>query len=260
MTKKKFFIFLFWRTYWDLKVRGSQFLATNLLIKTTSIFFFTPQFAKTNITWQLNDIHPTTNTTAPKHHQILMALAARALPNLQNPRKISHNPKPKTRNDSFFSKPSIRASSMASTPEEGQLERPRWTGETPLSRLVGALISFKPLYSLMKLGARQVLIRSVIIKDFTMCGLKVLILCWFWGSIFLKVRLRNRTFHGGRWRRRFLSPMCMMNSKGFETRLLCILIVSCNFSLVFWEHNFSLFEINLLLNISYVTLICMNFL
>ncbi|XP_077245466.1 uncharacterized protein LOC143885271 isoform X2 [Tasmannia lanceolata] len=44
--------------------------------------------------------------------------------------------------------------------EEGQLERPRWTGETPLSRLVAALISFKPLYSLMKLGARQVLIST----------------------------------------------------------------------------------------------------
>ncbi|KAG9455296.1 hypothetical protein H6P81_008200 [Aristolochia fimbriata] len=44
--------------------------------------------------------------------------------------------------------------------EEGQLERPRWTGETPLSRFVGTLISIKPLYSLMKLGARQVLIST----------------------------------------------------------------------------------------------------
>lgn len=44
--------------------------------------------------------------------------------------------------------------------EEGQLERPRWTGETPLSRLVGAIISFKPFYSILKYGARQVLIRS----------------------------------------------------------------------------------------------------
>lgn len=43
--------------------------------------------------------------------------------------------------------------------EEGELERPNWTGQTPLSRLVGALISFKPLYSVLKLGARQVLIR-----------------------------------------------------------------------------------------------------
>ncbi|RVW46709.1 Demethylmenaquinone methyltransferase [Vitis vinifera] len=43
--------------------------------------------------------------------------------------------------------------------EEGQLERPNWAGETPLSRLVGAIISFKPLYSVLKLGARQVLIR-----------------------------------------------------------------------------------------------------
>ncbi|XP_043700764.1 uncharacterized protein LOC122651444 [Telopea speciosissima] len=44
--------------------------------------------------------------------------------------------------------------------EEGELERPRWAGETPLSRLVGAVISFKPLYSILKLGARQVLIRT----------------------------------------------------------------------------------------------------
>lgn len=56
----------------------------------------------------------------------------------------------------------VRAASSSSTSyEEGQLERPKWTGETPLSRLVGALISFKPLYSVLKLGARQVLIRSL---------------------------------------------------------------------------------------------------
>lgn len=44
--------------------------------------------------------------------------------------------------------------------EEGKLERPKWSGETPVSRLVGALISFKPLFSLLKLGARQVLIST----------------------------------------------------------------------------------------------------
>ncbi|KAI3732110.1 hypothetical protein L1987_63307 [Smallanthus sonchifolius] len=44
--------------------------------------------------------------------------------------------------------------------EEGELERPNWTGQTPLSRLVGALISFKPFYSVLKLGARQVLIST----------------------------------------------------------------------------------------------------
>ncbi|XP_004150323.1 uncharacterized protein LOC101215871 [Cucumis sativus] len=44
--------------------------------------------------------------------------------------------------------------------EEGRLERPDWSGQTPLSRLVGALISFKPLYSILKLGARQVLIST----------------------------------------------------------------------------------------------------
>lgn len=46
--------------------------------------------------------------------------------------------------------------------EEGKLERPNWSGETSLSRLVGALISFKPLFSLLKLGARRVLIRSTL--------------------------------------------------------------------------------------------------
>ncbi|CAA0808835.1 Unknown protein [Striga hermonthica] len=49
---------------------------------------------------------------------------------------------------------------MAAEFEEGKLERPKWTGETPLSRLVGALISFKPLFSVLKLGARQVLIST----------------------------------------------------------------------------------------------------
>ncbi|CAN0896702.1 hypothetical protein LINGRAHAP2_LOCUS18650 [Linum grandiflorum] len=44
--------------------------------------------------------------------------------------------------------------------EEGKLEMPKWAGETPLSRLVGAMVSFKPLYSLLKLGARQVLIST----------------------------------------------------------------------------------------------------
>jgi len=51
---------------------------------------------------------------------------------------------------------------QASSYEEGKLVRPKWTGETPLSRMVRALISFKPLYSILKLGARQVLIRLTI--------------------------------------------------------------------------------------------------
>lgn len=45
--------------------------------------------------------------------------------------------------------------------EEGQSERPKWAGQTPLSGLVRTIISFKPLYSLLKLGARNVLIRSL---------------------------------------------------------------------------------------------------
>ncbi|XP_050248458.1 uncharacterized protein LOC126695671 [Quercus robur] len=44
--------------------------------------------------------------------------------------------------------------------EEGQLESPKWAGQTPLSRLVRTIISFKPLYSLLKLGARNVLIST----------------------------------------------------------------------------------------------------
>ncbi|KAK9065293.1 hypothetical protein SSX86_016676 [Deinandra increscens subsp. villosa] len=49
---------------------------------------------------------------------------------------------------------------LSSSYEEGKLERPNWSGQTPLSRLVGALISFKPIYSVLKLGARQVLIST----------------------------------------------------------------------------------------------------
>jgi len=49
--------------------------------------------------------------------------------------------------------------------EEGKLERPKWTGETPLSRLVQTLIAFKPLYSVLKLGARRVMIRFFIVPS-----------------------------------------------------------------------------------------------
>ncbi|GLT50247.1 hypothetical protein SLA2020_237450 [Shorea laevis] len=44
--------------------------------------------------------------------------------------------------------------------EEGQLERPKWAGDTIVSRVVKSLISFKPLYSVLKLGARQVFIST----------------------------------------------------------------------------------------------------
>ncbi|OAY69162.1 Demethylmenaquinone methyltransferase [Ananas comosus] len=59
----------------------------------------------------------------------------------------------------------VVASAARATPppakmEEGRLDRPRWSGETPLSRLVGALIAFKPLYSVMKLASRQVIIST----------------------------------------------------------------------------------------------------
>ena len=39
-------------------------------------------------------------------------------------------------------------------------EKPDWAGEDWLSRLVNVLIKTKPLYSLMKLQARQVLIKT----------------------------------------------------------------------------------------------------
>lgn len=61
-----------------------------------------------------------------------------------------------------FIKAQASTSSEVSVFEEGRLERPNWSGQTPLSRLVGALISFKPLYSILKLGARQVFIRSTL--------------------------------------------------------------------------------------------------
>ncbi|XP_035823974.1 CMV 1a interacting protein 1 isoform X3 [Zea mays] len=48
----------------------------------------------------------------------------------------------------------------AAVPQEGALERPAWSGETTLSRLVGALIAFKPLYAVLKLASREVIIRT----------------------------------------------------------------------------------------------------
>ncbi|KAM7275996.1 hypothetical protein ACFE04_017862 [Oxalis oulophora] len=52
------------------------------------------------------------------------------------------------------------SSDVAVTYEEGNLERPKWAGETPLSRLVKAFISVKPIQSLLQFGARQVLIST----------------------------------------------------------------------------------------------------
>ncbi|KAF7833928.1 Demethylmenaquinone methyltransferase [Senna tora] len=52
------------------------------------------------------------------------------------------------------------SSSSLGSFEQGRLERPKWAGHTPLSRLVSALISFKPFYSILKLVARHVLIST----------------------------------------------------------------------------------------------------
>ncbi|CAM0903998.1 unnamed protein product [Alopecurus aequalis] len=54
----------------------------------------------------------------------------------------------------------VVAAVTGAKPQEGALERPAWSGETPVSRLVAALIAFKPLYSLMKLASREVIIRT----------------------------------------------------------------------------------------------------
>uniref|UniRef100_A0ACD5TGV2 Uncharacterized protein n=1 Tax=Avena sativa TaxID=4498 RepID=A0ACD5TGV2_AVESA len=54
----------------------------------------------------------------------------------------------------------VVAAATDAAPQEGALERPAWSGETPVSRLVAALIAFKPLYSLMKLASREVIIRT----------------------------------------------------------------------------------------------------
>ncbi|KAJ8749169.1 hypothetical protein K2173_018640 [Erythroxylum novogranatense] len=60
---------------------------------------------------------------------------------------------------------SSSSSTGAKAYEEGQLQMPKWAGQTPLSRLVQSIIAFKPLYSFLKLGARQVLIRTAEKKD-----------------------------------------------------------------------------------------------
>ena len=159
--------------HWHLLVpfesQDHNFLASILLHKRT--IHFTPQgFSRQMWMWGVldNNRRPSPkNSSSQVNHPILMALAAgAALPKLlHDPRRISR-PKPIKRRNVFFARASSpssssSSSSVASEQLEGQLERPQWAGETPLSRLVGALISFKPLYSLMKLGARQVLIRCV---------------------------------------------------------------------------------------------------
>ncbi|CAI7827946.1 unnamed protein product [Closterium sp. NIES-54] len=50
---------------------------------------------------------------------------------------------------------------------EGERDAPEWAGETKFSGMVNAVIGFKPLYDLMKIGARQMLMR---------CGLLVLVM------------------------------------------------------------------------------------
>eukprot|EP00252_Welwitschia_mirabilis_P009422 TRINITY_DN219_c0_g1_i1.p1 TRINITY_DN219_c0_g1~~TRINITY_DN219_c0_g1_i1.p1 ORF type:complete len:397 (+),score=76.65 TRINITY_DN219_c0_g1_i1:188-1378(+) len=51
--------------------------------------------------------------------------------------------------------------SIAGMPfEEGDRPHPAWTGDTLTSRLVATVISFKPLYRILKLAARQVLVST----------------------------------------------------------------------------------------------------
>jgi hypothetical protein len=82
--------------------------------------------------------------------------------------------------------------------EEGDLERPRWAGDDALSRFVSALIAIKPLFNIMKFGARQVVIRLVCFQlpevSFPPCWL-------FWKSCCYNVPL-PLSFFFFLWRRR----------------------------------------------------------
>ncbi|KAG0628567.1 hypothetical protein M758_1G036200 [Ceratodon purpureus] len=53
---------------------------------------------------------------------------------------------------------STSVSSAIPSYEEGELERPRYAGDDPVSRFVSSLIAIKPLFNVMKVAARQVLI------------------------------------------------------------------------------------------------------
>ncbi len=84
--------------------------------------------------------------------------------------------------------------------EEGDLERPRWAGDDVLSRFVTALIAIKPLFNIMKFGARQVVIRLVCLQlpnvSFPPC-------CLFWKSCCYNVPLPlSFFFFFFLWRRR----------------------------------------------------------
>lgn len=139
-------------------------------------------------------------------------------------------PKPKcTRKSDSISIPMVIQ--MASTFKEGQLERPKWAGQTPLSRLVGDLISFKPLSALLKLGARQVLIRLVLENfgglRFLICNV-VLGFVRFgdFGMFCVTAQLRRRIFRGEKWRGRFWNLMFIRRLIAFRIPQLYILIVS----------------------------------
>ncbi|KAI4363858.1 hypothetical protein MLD38_020025 [Melastoma candidum] len=55
---------------------------------------------------------------------------------------------------------SVASDAGTSKYEEGNLALPKWAGKSPLARLLGTLISFKPFYSVLKQGARDVLIST----------------------------------------------------------------------------------------------------
>lgn len=107
--------------------------------------------------------------------------------------------------------------------EEGERERPKWAEETPLSRLVNALVSFKPLYSVLKLGARQVFIRfssSFLSLPQTHIHIAAVFRVFFFlcynivRCIWNPTVQRKRTiFHGGRWQMRFWNQMFIWSCK-----------------------------------------------
>jgi hypothetical protein len=51
------------------------------------------------------------------------------------------------------------ATNIKQDKEWGELEQPNWSGDDPISKVINALIGFEPLYSLMKAGARHIMIR-----------------------------------------------------------------------------------------------------
>lgn len=119
---------------------------------------------------------------------------------------------------------------------EGDLDRPRYTGNDPLSRFVSSLIAIKPLFDVMKLVARQVFIRFFLLPSFPIhCVLVVGKNVYIFSSP-LEVGVigargnaglpRKMASTGGGWRTKFWRQMFMWRRSCLRTSPWCILIVS----------------------------------